>query len=119
VEEQVKTEENWGVLEPLRGVLVPIVEMVKPVTMQVIVGVLCVMVLWMWVRGPSASSIGPYAGLKHKDRVAAYEEMWMREEKNGGGVERWKVRAEEAKEGEAAGSQGEGGRGEVEGGENE
>ena len=81
VEEQVKKEENWGVLEPLRGTLGPFVEPVKPfVTMQTIVGVLTVMVLWMWIRGPSGSRIGPYGGLQHKGRIVAYEEMWRREE---------------------------------------
>lgn len=81
VEEQTKKEENWGLLEPLRGTLGPFLDPVKPfVTMQTVVGVLCVMVLWMWIRGPSASQIGPYGGLQHKSRIVAYEEMWRREE---------------------------------------
>ena len=81
VEEQTKEEENWGLLEPLRGTLGPFLDPVKPfVTMQTVVGILCVMVLWMWIRGPSVSQIGPYGGLEHKSRLVAYEEMWRREE---------------------------------------
>jgi VAD1 Analog of StAR-related lipid transfer domain/GRAM domain len=81
VEEQAKEEENWGLLEPLRGTFGPFVDMAKPlITTQVVVGVLCVMVLWMWIRGPSGTQVGPYAGLKQGGRIAAYEEMWRREE---------------------------------------
>jgi hypothetical protein len=80
-EEQVAKEENWGMLEPLRGTLGPFVNMARPfVTTQTIVGVLCVMVVWMWLRGPSRNSLGPYGGLRHKDKIIAYEEMWRREE---------------------------------------
>ena len=81
VEEHVKKEENWGLLEPLRGTLGPFVDPISPfVTMQGIVTVLCIMVLWMWIRGPSSVQLGPHTPLRQKDRIVAYEEMWRREE---------------------------------------
>lgn len=79
-EEGVKKEENWGLFEHARGTLGPVVDIMKPyVTMKVVVGVLCVMVLWLWVRAPT-SAVGEYGAWKQKQRLVAYEEMWRREE---------------------------------------
>jgi hypothetical protein len=80
VEDEVKVKEDWGLLEPLRGPLGPFVNMAKPfVGLKLVVGVLSVMVLWMWFQ-PRGVAVGRYGVLDSKARGVAYEEMWRVEE---------------------------------------
>jgi len=77
-------EENWGLFEPLRGLLGPVADIVKPLlTSNLIIGLLLSLLLISWFRNSRASSpttgLG-YAGLPTPERVAAYEEVWRREE---------------------------------------
>jgi len=84
VSEEKKVEVNWGVLEPLRAPLQPVMSVLEPVLkMEVLVGVLTVMVLLLWVRSPSRGvQVGsyPYVGLTQSGRLAGYEGLWMKEE---------------------------------------
>jgi hypothetical protein len=78
-------EESWGLFEPLRASLGPLVGLIAPlVTMQVVVGVLSFLVLWQWFRGPSAAALARQGGYptfaSTPERMAAWEEMWRREE---------------------------------------
>ena len=81
VEEEVQKEEDWGLLEPLRGPLGPVRDIARPIlNMQFAVGLIFFILFWQWVRGPSGSAIGSYTGFKTGDKIAAYEEMWRKEE---------------------------------------
>ncbi|KAI1626757.1 hypothetical protein EDD37DRAFT_228660 [Exophiala viscosa] len=77
-----KQAENWGLLEPLRGPLQPVTDILRPVlTMQVVVGVLTFMVVLLWLRGPArGTQLGPYSGLSHSKRIAAYDSIWAEEQ---------------------------------------
>jgi hypothetical protein len=61
----------------------PVVGVVRPVAASpVTVGIVFMFLLLLWFRGPSqppAGSIG-YVGYSSANRIAAYEEMWRREE---------------------------------------
>ena len=76
---------SWGLLEPLRGPLSPIVDLLSPfIKAPVVIGVLVFMVLFQWFRNPyvrpgAVGGVGLY-GLPTAQRIAAYEEIWRREE---------------------------------------
>lgn len=77
--------ESWGVLEPLRGPLGPLISLLKPFwTGNVAVAVIGVLLFMVYFRSPAPSSLPSHelghAGLTHPQRIAAYEEMWRREE---------------------------------------
>jgi hypothetical protein len=78
-------EESWGLFEPLREILGLVVSLVAPlVTMQVVVGILTFLVVWLWWRGPSSAALARHGGYpaltSMPDRMTAYEDMWRREE---------------------------------------
>ena len=76
-EEQAK-EINWGMLEPLRGLLGPVVDVARPVlNMQAAVGLLFFLVLILWFSKPKGSGVMSYGA---GQRMAAYEEIWRTEE---------------------------------------
>lgn len=79
------TAEDWGLLEPLHGILGPIVDIVKPLlTGNILYGLLVGLLVASWFRfgfsgkGAGSGDLGAYFGTP--ERVAAYEEMWRREE---------------------------------------
>ncbi|KAL2355796.1 hypothetical protein BJ546DRAFT_1036637 [Cryomyces antarcticus] len=77
-------DKSWGVLEPLHGIFGPIVDVVGSViTAPVIFGIFCILLAWMWFRQPTTTSgtgsVG-FSGLGTPQRIAAYEEIWRREE---------------------------------------
>ncbi|KAI9719643.1 MAG: hypothetical protein M1812_003414 [Candelaria pacifica] len=81
-----QNEDNWGVLAPLKSILEPVVDIVKPlVSVNMVLGALVAFLLFNWLRRPSPSNqsagIG-FSGLGTPQRIAAYEEMWRREESN-------------------------------------
>lgn len=78
-------EANWGLLDPLRGPLGPIVDMLKPLwASNVTIGVIGLLLIIMWYRGssraPSAASGLRQPAYSTADRISAYEEMWRQEE---------------------------------------
>jgi hypothetical protein len=81
-EEKNQTEHGWGLLDPLRGPLQPLTEVLKPILkMQVLVAVLLLMVVSMWWRGPAGGApLGPYGLGSRSERLTAYDALWAREE---------------------------------------
>jgi len=81
VEGKKKEEEpNWGLLEPLRGVLGPLVSpfqaCVKP---RIIISILVLLLARSWFFGPR-STAGVGFPTSSPERFAAYEQIWQREE---------------------------------------
>ena len=83
VTEPQKREDDWGTFDFLRRPLDPIVSVVKLVAGSPIgVSIILMLLLLLWFRGPSqqpAGSVG-YIGYSSASRIAAYEEMWRKEE---------------------------------------
>lgn len=78
---------DWGFLEPLHGLMGPFVDSFRPMmTSNVAMGALGVLLMATWLRPylGSSSSSGQlqrgYPGLSTPERIAAYEEIWRREE---------------------------------------
>ena len=80
------SKHNWGPLEPIRPVLEPCVDILQPVlTGNVMYGLLVGLLVAMWFgygSAPSKSnmSFGPDRGYYSPNRLAAYEEMWRRQD---------------------------------------
>ncbi len=78
-----RQENSWGLFEPLHGILGPVVDICSPiVNSNVIIGLLLFIILINWLRGPkltSSNSLG-YPGMSTPQRIAAYEEVWRKEE---------------------------------------
>lgn len=80
--EQDKLAKKWGFLEPVHQIVGPIIDIVRPfITSQVVMAVLFVLLAYSWLvpaRGPAADI--SYPGYTPPERIAAYEEIWRREE---------------------------------------
>ncbi|KAK7704836.1 hypothetical protein SLS64_008184 [Diaporthe eres] len=84
---KASSKQDWGILEPLHGILGPVVDIVKPIlTGNVVYGLLVGLLVAAWfgfgfnprpIARPYGSELGFYG---YPDRLAAYEEMWRREE---------------------------------------
>ncbi|KAJ5663342.1 hypothetical protein N7507_004073 [Penicillium longicatenatum] len=77
--------ESWGLLEPIRPILEPLTSMLKPLWSGNIAILLVGLLLYLaFFRTPSSPSmIGHHPGhpgLSLPQRLAAYDEMWRREE---------------------------------------
>jgi hypothetical protein len=77
--------ESWGLFEPIRPILEPVTSMLKPLgSGNVVIFVIGLLLYMVFFRTPSASStLSPHAGLPGlslPQRLAAYDEMWRREE---------------------------------------
>ena len=69
--------------EVLRGPLDPVVSFFKPVANgPVAISIIAILLFMLWFRGPSRPSDGSvgYLGYSSANRIAAYEELWHREE---------------------------------------
>lgn len=79
-------KQAWGPLEPVRGLVEPCIDVVRPVlTGNVMYGLLVGLLVAMWFGFGSAPSkspgtYGPDIGFYSPSRLAAYEEMWRRED---------------------------------------
>ncbi|KAL6860245.1 hypothetical protein ACO1O0_004272 [Amphichorda felina] len=77
---------NWGLLEPVRPLVEPITDILQPlVTGNVMYGLLVGLLVTTWFGfgfAPSrnVSPYGPNTNIYEPDRLAAYEEMWRRED---------------------------------------
>lgn len=72
--------DSWGFLEPLHGLLGPIVDIFKPfISANMIIVFLLLIMLLSWLRAPKPPPKGQL-GFPAPERVAAYEELWRREE---------------------------------------
>ena len=84
---KVSVNQDWGPFEPVHGLVGPIVDIARPLlTGNVMYGLLVGLLVASWFGfgftnrqspGRYGHSLG-YAG--YPDRIAAYEEMWRREE---------------------------------------
>jgi hypothetical protein len=77
--------ESWGLLEPIRPLLEPVTGMLKPLWSGNIAILFVGLLLYLaFFRSPSSQSrLGDdvhFTGLSLPQRLAAYEEMWRREE---------------------------------------
>ncbi|KAL7919682.1 hypothetical protein ACQKWADRAFT_300493 [Trichoderma austrokoningii] len=85
-----KEEANWGLFEPVRGILEPVVDILKPIlTGNIMYGLLVGLLVATWFgfgftpnnnRSPAAPSLGPDPSMNSAYRLAAYDEMWRRED---------------------------------------
>lgn len=85
-EAKAREAESWGVFEPLHSLLGPVSDIVKPLLSgNIALAMIGVLLLFIFFRGSSRSSsavshdIG-CPGYSLPQRLAAYEEMWRREE---------------------------------------
>ncbi|KAI9851182.1 MAG: hypothetical protein M1838_004292 [Thelocarpon superellum] len=84
----ISKKEGWGLFEPIRGPVEPIVDILKPmITSNVVIGFLVLLLLTNYLRSsPAPPSALPHAssphssGLRTPERLAAYEEIWRHEE---------------------------------------
>jgi len=75
-----ESETNWGLFEPVRGILEPITSILSPIlSAQVIIGMLMFLLAYSWFW-PARSNSGLGYPITTPDRLAAYEEIWRREE---------------------------------------
>ncbi|KAL6881388.1 hypothetical protein J3F83DRAFT_758248 [Trichoderma novae-zelandiae] len=82
-----KEEANWGLLEPVRPILEPVVDILKPIlTGNIVYGLLVGLLVATWFgfgltpNSKSPASYGPDPALQGAYRLAAYDEMWRRED---------------------------------------
>lgn len=77
-------EDNWGLLDPLRGLLGPVTDIVKPLLSgNFALGFVVLLLFITWFRSsraPSPAAGLGFSGLPSPERIAAYEEIWRREE---------------------------------------
>ena len=77
------TKQDWGLLEPARPLLGPVVDTIKPIlTGNVVYGLLVGLLVAAWFGfGSNAKAPRHELGyMGYPDRLVAYEEMWGREE---------------------------------------
>ncbi|CZT11101.1 related to GRAM domain-containing protein 2 [Rhynchosporium graminicola] len=80
--------DDWGMLEPLHGILGPLASILKPlVTSNIMYGLLVGLLVASWFgfglpgrKGGRHGGNQPMAYFGTPDRIAAYEEIWRREE---------------------------------------
>lgn len=78
---KAETQSDWGPFELLRGPLEPITSILGPmISAQVVIGFLIFLLAysWFWPSSRSGNSLG--FPITTPDRLAAYEEIWRREE---------------------------------------
>ncbi|KAK2058890.1 GRAM domain-containing protein [Colletotrichum caudatum] len=86
-DDQVKPKtvpkKDWGPLEPVRGILEPILDISKPLMAgNMMYGLLIGLLLatWFGFGLPGRQASGDVRMYGYPDRLAAYDEMWRREE---------------------------------------
>lgn len=78
--------DSWGMLEPLQGVLEPVTDVLKPLlsgnAVIIIIGILLFLIFFRTPSRPAVLSTHDIGcpGYTLPQRLAAYEEMWRREE---------------------------------------
>lgn len=75
-------DENWGLLEPLRGTLGPVATLFKPLAGSMATTTIILLLCTLWFRRPLYDPPGALvkSGYSNSARLAAYEEMWRKEE---------------------------------------
>ncbi len=88
VEEMIESRSRgqdspWSLMEQLHGILGPVVDIFSSIiNKNMVIGFLTLLLLTTWLWGSTPSSKGPVGirGLATPERIAAYEEIWRREE---------------------------------------
>ena len=75
-------DSSWGLFEPLHGILGPVADIFSPmISSNMIIGVLLFIVLINLIRAPGSSSYdNSLAYIPTAQKIAAYEEIWRKEE---------------------------------------
>ena len=75
-------DSSWGLFEPLHGILGPVVDIFSPmISSNMVIGVLLFIILVNWFRAPgSSTSSNSLAYMPTAQKIAAYEEIWRKEE---------------------------------------
>lgn len=80
---KLQQNENWGALKPLRAILGPIVDILSSlISKNMVIGFLSILVVltWLWSSTPTSRGRKGLQGMPTPERLAAYEEIWRREE---------------------------------------
>ncbi|VBB73939.1 Putative protein similar to GRAM domain-containing protein YSP2 of Saccharomyces cerevisiae [Podospora comata] len=82
---KVSVKESWGLLEPVRPFLGPVFDIIRPIlTGNVVYGLLVGLLVASWFGFGTRQGPVPYGRdigfANYPQRIAAYEEMWSREE---------------------------------------
>ncbi|TVY32488.1 putative membrane protein, partial [Lachnellula subtilissima] len=87
VSDKKPVQDDWGLFEPLHGIFGPILDIIGPLlTGNILYGIFVGLLVASWFRfGLGGSGDTNMSFLGTPQRVAAYEEMWRREESQGGG----------------------------------
>lgn len=73
-------QSNWGLLEPVRGLLGPIADILESIfTPQIIITLLGALLMYSWFFRGGSSAVGPNQW-SAAQRQVAYEEIWRHEE---------------------------------------
>ncbi|KAI7605347.1 hypothetical protein KC319_g14475, partial [Hortaea werneckii] len=76
-----KKRANWGMLEPLHQILEPLHALLSPfINSQVVIAVLFALLIYTWIIPPRVGTGVGMPGYSTPQRLAAYEELWRREE---------------------------------------
>ena len=75
-------DSSWGLFEPFHGVLGPVFDIFSPmISSNMVIGFLLFVILINWIRSPRSSTSGNgLAYIPTAQRLAAYEEIWRKEE---------------------------------------
>lgn len=79
-----RQEDNWGLLEPLRPILSPVVDPIKPLfSARSMCGFLLFLLIVTWFRNSNARAVTRQANAaaQHWSNPAEYEKVWHSEEK--------------------------------------
>jgi hypothetical protein len=72
---------SWGLLEPIRPLLDPVVSIFRPfISSELVIIVLFALLAYNWLFSSRNATAVSYAGHSTPERIAAYEEIWRREE---------------------------------------
>lgn len=76
----LQQNKNWGALKPLHDILGPVMDIFSSlVSKNMVIGFLSVLVIitWLWSSMPGRKGL---PGMPTPERLAAYEEIWRKEE---------------------------------------
>lgn len=80
----VKQNDRWGFLEPIREIVEPAVDIIKPlIGANLVIGILVLLQVFTWLRGGPRGGHSPQVGFPQMlppERIATYEQIWRREE---------------------------------------
>lgn len=73
-------QSNWGLLEPVRGLLGPVADILESIfTPQIVIPLLGILLIYSWFFRSASTAVGPNKW-SAAQRQVAYEEIWRHEE---------------------------------------